>query len=268
MDTRPIGIFDSGLGGLTVFKEIVNLMPNENIVYFGDTARIPYGSKSKETVTKFAMQNTRFLLSKGVKTVVIACNTASAYAYDYVKKQFDVPVIGVIAPGAKAAVIATKKKRIGVIGTEGTISSSSFEKKILEYDSSIKVYSKACPLFVPLVEEGWIDKEVTYMIAKEYLKEFEDKEIDTLVLGCTHYPFLQNVIKKVLPNVTLINPAYETAKETYKMLKMNDMLNLSTEDDPVYYFYASDNLKKFESVASIFLNEKIKCQEKIDIEKF
>ena len=267
MDLRPIGIFDSGLGGLTVFKEIVSLMPNENIVYFGDTARIPYGSKSKETVTKFAMQNTRFLLSKNVKIVVVACNTASAYAYETLKKSFDIPIVAVIEPGAKAAVNATKNKRIGVVGTEGTIASGSFEKKILELDSSIKVFSKPCPLFVPLVEEGWTDKEVTYLVAKEYLEEFNEKEIDTLVLGCTHYPFLQDVIKKVLPDVMLINPALETARQVFEVLKENDMLNNSSEE-PTYYFYASDNLKKFESVASIFLNEKIKCEEKIDIEKY
>ncbi|ADL43084.1 glutamate racemase [Caldicellulosiruptor obsidiansis OB47] len=267
MDLRPIGIFDSGLGGLTVFKEIVSLMPNENIVYFGDTARIPYGSKSKETVTKFAMQNTRFLLSKNVKIVVVACNTASAYAYETLKKSFDIPIVAVIEPGAKAAVNATKNKRVGVVGTEGTIASGSFEKKILELDSSIKVFSKPCPLFVPLVEEGWTDKEVTYLVAKEYLEEFSEKEIDTLVLGCTHYPFLQDVIKKVLPDVMLINPALETAKQVFEVLKENDMLNNSSEE-PTYYFYASDNLKKFESVASIFLNEKIKCEEKIDIEKY
>ncbi|AZT89884.1 glutamate racemase [Caldicellulosiruptor changbaiensis] len=267
MDTRPIGIFDSGLGGLTVFKEIVNLMPNESIVYFGDTARIPYGSKSKETVTKFAMQNTRFLLSKNVKIVVVACNTASAYAYEFLKSQFDIPIIAVIEPGARAAVMATRNKKVGVIGTEGTIASGSFEKKILEYDPNISVFSKPCPLFVPLVEEGWIDKEVTYLVAKEYLEEFKEKGIDTLVLGCTHYPFLQNVIKKILPEVTLINPALETAKQTYDVLKQNDMLN-TLDDEPTYYFYASDNLKKFEAVASIFLNEKIKCEEKIDIEKY
>ncbi|ADQ05261.1 glutamate racemase [Caldicellulosiruptor owensensis OL] len=267
MDLRPIGIFDSGLGGLTVFKEIVSLMPNESIVYFGDTARIPYGSKSKETVTKFAMQNTRFLLSKNVKIVVVACNTASAYAYEALKAKFDIPIVAVIEPGAEAAVRATKNKKIGVIGTEGTIASGSFEKKILELDSSIKVFSKPCPLFVPLVEEGWTDKEVTYLVAKEYLEEFIEKEIDTLVLGCTHYPFLQDVIKKVLPDVILINPARETAKRVFEVLKENDILNSSCEE-PTYYFYASDNLKKFESVASIFLNEKIKCEEKIDIEKY
>ncbi|WPX08267.1 glutamate racemase [Anaerocellum danielii] len=267
MDLRPIGIFDSGLGGLTVFKEIVSLMPNESIVYFGDTARIPYGSKSKETVTKFAMQNTRFLLSKNVKIVVVACNTASAYAYEALREKFDIPIVAVIEPGAEAAVRATKNKKVGVIGTEGTVASGAFEKKILEFDSSIKVFSKPCPLFVPLVEEGWTDKEVTYLVAKEYLEEFKEKEIDTLVLGCTHYPFLQDVIKKVLPDVILINPALETAKQVFGVLKEKDMLNTSKEE-PTYYFYASDNLKKFESVASIFLNEKIKCEEKIDIERY
>ncbi|MEZ0536989.1 glutamate racemase [Caldicellulosiruptoraceae bacterium PP1] len=266
MDLRPIGIFDSGLGGLTVFKEVVNIMPNEDIIYFGDTARIPYGSKSKETVTKFSIQNTRFLLSKNVKIVIIACNTASAFTYETLKNEFDIPLIGVIEPGAKAAAEATKSKRIGVIGTEGTISSGSFERKIKEFDSSITVYSKACPLFVPLVEEGWIDNEITYLVAKEYLKEFFDTGIDTLVLGCTHYPFLQEVIKRVLPNVTLINPAYETAKKAFKLLSERDML--SDKKEPYYHFFASDNLKKFESVASIFLNEKIKCEEKIDIEKY
>lgn len=267
MDLRPIGIFDSGLGGLTVFKEIVNLMPNESIVYFGDTARIPYGSKSKETVTKFAMQNTRFLLTKNVKIVVVACNTASAYAYEALKESFDIPIIAVIEPGAKAAVKTTKNRRIGVIGTEGTIASRAFEKKILELDKSVQVFSKPCPLFVPLVEEGWTDKEVTYLVAREYLEEFKAKEIDTLVLGCTHYPFLQDVIKRVLPGVELINPAFETAKQVFRILKENNMLS-SFEEEPTYYFYASDNLKKFESVASIFLNEKIKCEEKIDIEKY
>jgi len=267
MDKRPIGIFDSGLGGLTVFKEIVNLMPYEDIIYFGDTARIPYGSKSKDTVTKFSIQNTKFLLSKDVKIVVVACNTASANAYPTLREKFDIPIIGVIEPGAKAAVQKTQTKRVAVIGTEATIASQAFERKIKEFNTEIKVYSKACPLFVPLVEEGWVNNEITYLVANKYLEEFKYSDIDTLVLGCTHYPFLIDVIKKVLPDVNLVNPAEETAKAVFELLSKKDILNEGVRQ-PYYHFFASDNLKKFESVASIFLNENIKCEEKIDIEKF
>lgn len=268
MDTRPIGVFDSGIGGLTVVKEIMKILPYEDIVYFGDTARVPYGSKSQETITKFAKQNSRFLLSKDVKAIVIACNTASAFALDDVNAEFEVPVLGVIKPGANAAVRATKTGRIGIIGTEGTVNSKAYEKAIKKLFKEVEIFALPCPLFVPLVEEGWADRQVSYMVAQEYLEPLKKAEIDTLVMGCTHYPILTKVIGEIMGDeVTLINPAEETAIELKSILFENGLQN-TTKRKPEYSYFVSDNTEKFAKVGSNFLNREIENISKIEIEKY
>lgn len=249
----PIGVFDSGVGGLTVVKEIMNQLPQEQIIYFGDTARVPYGDKSRETVTAYSRQITHFLLSKGVKAVVIACNTASAYALETVQKESPVPMLGVIKPGAKTAAATTKSGRIGVIGTEGTIRSGLYEAYLREISPESQVFGKACPLFVPLVEEGWIEDEVTRQVSKRYLAELLVQKVDTVVLGCTHYPLLRQVIQDTVgDSVTLVNPAYETACELRRMLGERDCLNDGSET-PAHTFYVSDGAEKFRKFANSIL---------------
>lgn len=212
LKNAPVGVFDSGVGGLTVMREIMRQIPNESIIYFGDTARVPYGNKSKETVTRFSRQIVHFLKSHQVKTIVVACNTASAYALDELEKECDIPIMGVVKPGAKAAVEATRNGKIGVIATEATIGSGIYSHYIKELKSSATIYGKACPLFVPLVEEGLWEDPVTEEIARRYLAELIDNDIDTLILGCTHYPLIRSTVRKVIgEQVTLVNPAYETA---------------------------------------------------------
>ncbi len=249
----PIGVFDSGIGGLTVVAEIMRQLPNESIVYFGDTARLPYGPKSNETVTQFALQDTRFLLSHDVKMVVVACNTASSVATDELTTSFDVPVIGVIAPGALAAVSATLTGRVGVIGTEGTIASHAYERAIHRIDPEIDVMERSCPLFVPLAEEGWTDREVTLVIAHEYLTPLRDAGVDVVVLGCTHYPILKETIGKVFgPTVRLIDSAEETARDVSQMLTELDLVNVS-EKRPRHRFFVSDVPHRFREQAERFL---------------
>jgi len=252
----PIGVFDSGVGGLTVAREIMRQIPNEKIIYFGDTARVPYGSKSKETVTKYSRQIIHFLQSKDVKAIVIACNTASAYALEELEKEIDIPIIGVVKPGAKVAVETTKNGKIGVIGTEGTIGSRIYSTYIKELNPDMNVIGKACPLFVPLVEEGlWVDP-VTDEIAMRYLSELIDVDIDTLILGCTHYPLIRSTVAKVMgENVTLVNPAYETARELKELLQKENLLNTSTPElgSNQYSFYVSDGAEKFKGFANSIL---------------
>ncbi len=246
MDNRPIGIFDSGVGGLTVAKQVIKVLGNENIVYFGDTARLPYGSKSKETVTRFSKQIVRFLLTKDVKSVIIACNTASANSLEELQKTFDIPIFGVVVPGASEAVKATKNKKVGIIGTVGTVRTNAYKKLICDYDSNIEVFSKACPLFVPLVEEDWTNNEITRLTAEKYLKELLDEGIDSLVLGCTHYPLLKQCIGDVVgENVKLVDPAKETALTVKKFLTENNMLNDSKEENH-HIFYVSDYTEQFD----------------------
>ena len=211
-NNAPIGVFDSGVGGLTVAREITRQLPRESIVYFGDTARVPYGSKSKDTIIRYSRQIVRFLQTKNVKAIVVACNTASAFALDAIESELDIPVIGVVKPGAKSAIENTKNKRIGIIGTEGTIKSELYTEYIHGKDPEITVIGKACPLFCPLVEEGMLHDSVTEEIARRYLDELQEQNIDSLILGCTHYPLLRSTIGKVMgKNVNLVNPAYETA---------------------------------------------------------
>ncbi len=267
MDNRPIGMFDSGIGGLTVVKEVMNQLPNEDIIYFGDTARVPYGSKTKETVTKYSKQIIRFLLSKDVKAVIIACGTASSNSLNDVIEEFNhLPIKGVVEPGAMVAAKTTKNNKIGILGTERTIISGEYKRIIQNLNSNIEVYSQACPLFVPLVEEGWLDGEIVELTIKKYLKNILEENIDTLVLGCTHYPLLINSIKKVVGDkVTLVNTATETAYELKKLLSNTNSLRL-LETKPTYKFYVSDNTTKFDQLALSIFKQPYSA-EKIDIEK-
>lgn len=249
----PIGVFDSGVGGLTVCKEIMRMLPEESIIYFGDTARVPYGNKSKETVTVYSRQIANFLISKGVKAIVIACNTASAFALETIAAEMPVPVIGVVKPGARTASVSSKKGRIGVIGTEGTVKSGLYKEFLQGINPKLEVYSKACPLFVPLVEEGMADDWITKEVVKRYISELLDKDVDTIVLGCTHYPLLRKVIGEVAgPEVTLVNPAYETARELSQVLIEKDMLT-TKEKSAHHTFYVSDGAEKFREFANSIL---------------
>lgn len=267
----PIGVFDSGVGGLTVAREIMRQIPNEKIIYFGDTARVPYGSKSQETVTRFSEQIVRFLRTFQVKTIVAACNTASAYALDTLEKNTDIPIIGVVKPGAKAASEATRNGRIGVIATEATIGSRIYSKYIQELNKDVTIYGKACPLFVPLVEEGLLQDPVTDEIARRYLTELIDIDIDTLILGCTHYPLIRSTVGRIMGDgVTLVNPAYETAIELKAMLEKLDLLN---EEAPglgsnQYQFYVSDKAEKFVRFANSIIKYGILSAKTINIEDY
>ena len=267
----PIGVFDSGVGGLTVVREIMRQLPNEKIIYFGDTARVPYGNKSRETVVRFSEQIMRFLKTFRVKTIVVACNTASAYAMDALERDCDVPIIGVVKPGARMAAEVTRNGRIGVIATEATIGSQIYTKYIQELNRNVTIYGKACPLFVPLVEEGLLEDPVTDEIARRYLTELIDIDIDTLILGCTHYPLIRSTLGKIAgPDVTLVNPAYETARELRRMLTGMDLLG---EDAPKlgsnqYQFYVSDMAEKFVTFANSIIKYGILSAKTIRIEQY
>lgn len=267
----PIGVFDSGVGGLTVVREIMRQMPNEKIIYFGDTARVPYGSKSKETVTRFSKQIVRFLQTHNVKTIVVACNTASAYAIEELEQELDIPIIGVVKPGAKMAVDKTQNGRIGVIATEATIGSGLYTKYIQGLRKDTVIYGKACPLFVPLVEEGLWQDPVTVEIARRYLTELIDLDIDTLILGCTHYPLIRSVIAQVMgEHVTLVNPAYETAIALRQLLEEHDLLQEQAPplgSNP-YQFYVSDGAEKFKQFANSIIKYGILSTKTINIEEY
>lgn len=267
----PIGVFDSGVGGLTVFREIMRQMPNEKIVYFGDTARVPYGSKSKETVTRYSKQIVRFLQTQNVKTIVVACNTASAYALEELEKEIDIPVIGVVKPGAKVAAEATRNGKIGVIATEATIGSKIYSQYIEELKPGVNISGKACPLFVPLVEEGLLQDPVTDEIARRYLAELIDIDIDTLILGCTHYPLIRSTVGKIMGDkVTLVNPAYETARELKEMLGEMNLLNDKAPElgSQQYSFYVSDKADKFIRFANSIIKYGILSAKQINIEEY
>jgi glutamate racemase len=265
-NTKPIGIFDSGIGGLTVAKRLSQTLPNENIIYFGDTARVPYGSKSNSTVIEYSLQDTNFLISKDVKAIVVACNTASSIAIPELKKQFDIPIIGMIKPGAVMAIEKSTNKRIGVIGTRSTISNKAYSSEINSIDPSADIYEKACPLFVPLAEEGWTDHKATFKIAEEYLQELKDLNIDTLVLGCTHYPILYNVIHKIMgDNVTLIDSGVAAARVVKEEIKNTDLENESGEIGAIE-FYVSDIPTTFKEIAELFLGRPIADIKKVNLE--
>ena len=267
VDNRPIGVFDSGIGGLTVLKEIVEQLPGEDIVYFGDTARIPYGTRSKETVVKYVIESFNFLMKKNIKAIVIACNTASALAMEEAQAIFDIPIIGVVEPGAKAAISSTKNNTIGIIGTEGTINSNSYQRYIRKQLPSAEIIGVACPLFVQIVEEGWENSDVAYLTAQKYLLELKEHNIDTLVLGCTHYPALRYTITKVMgEKVKLVNPAYETAKLTKNILKEQGLLNEKI-DGGVCKYYVSDDPEKFKRIGGNLIRRQIQSVEKIDLDE-
>lgn len=266
----PVGVFDSGVGGLTVAREIMRNLPSEKIIYFGDTARVPYGSKSKETVIRYSRQIIRFLQEQQVKAIVVACNTASAFALDAVRRELEIPILGVIEPGAKVAAQETHNKRIGVIGTTGTIESGIHEDYLRNIDPDITVFGKACPLFVSLVEEGWLHDPVTYEVARRYLRELQEREVDTLILGCTHYPLLRSTIGEVMGDkVRLVNPAYETALELGQLLKEKELDSTGKEQaDFPYRFFVSDLADKFKHFANSILPYDVEMTQKIDIEKY
>ena len=253
--SNPIGIFDSGLGGLTVLREIEKILPQENIVYFGDTARLPYGSKSKSAIIKFSTQNVLFLLRKKVKMVVIACNTSSSLALDYLKSIFTVPMLGVIDAGVQKAVMVSESKKIAVIGTKSTIGSGSYQKRINALDRDVKVYAKACPLFVPLTEEGLIKGKIVSDIVRMYLKDIKGK-VDTLILGCTHYPILKNTIAAYLKGIYMVDSAKEVALKTKTILERNSLIN-ETHVVPKKEFYVTDEPKEFVKMARIFLKRQV-----------
>ncbi len=267
----PIGVFDSGVGGLTVVREIMRQIPNERIVYFGDTARVPYGSKSRDTVTRFSRQIVRFLQTFQVKTIVVACNTASAYALDALEEETDLPLIGVVKPGAKAASQVTRNGRVGVIATEATIGSKIYSRYIKELNKDVTIYGKACPLFVPLVEEGLWQDPVTDEIARRYLTELIDIDIDTLILGCTHYPLICSTLGRIMgEGVTLVNPAYETALELKGLLAEKGLLNREKPrlGDNQYQFYVSDGAEKFKQFANSIIKYGILSAKTINIEEY
>lgn len=267
----PIGVFDSGVGGLTVAREIMRQIPNERIVYFGDTARVPYGSKSKDNIIKFSRQIIRFLQTENVKAIVIACNTASALALDEMQQEFDLPILGVVKPGARVAVETTANKRIGLIGTEANIRSGVYTRYIKSLDDEAKVFEKACPLFVPLVEEGWLHDDITLQVASRYLEELKEKDIDTLIMGCTHYPLIRSTIRKVMGDkVNLVNPAYETAIELKNLLERDNLANKCDVDSPssMYRFYVSDAEEKFKLFANSILPFDITMTKQINIENY
>lgn len=269
--TAPVGVFDSGIGGLTVAREIMRQLPNEKIIYFGDTARVPYGSKSKETVTRYSRQIVRFLQAQQVKAIVVACNTASAYALDEIEKETDIPMVDVVKPGAKTAVETTRNGQIGVIGTEGTIGSGIYSRYIQDMNPDIRVIGKACPLFVPLVEEGLWQDPVTDEIARRYLGELIDIGIDTLILGCTHYPLIRSTVGKIMgEKVALVNPAYETARALKRLLEAEDIQNKEEPGlgEDRYRFYVSDAAEKFKRFANSIIKYGILSAKTINIEEY
>lgn len=259
MDKRPIGIFDSGVGGLTVTREILNLLPEERVIYLGDTANLPYGDKSAEIVRGYAWANTEFLRKWGIKVLVVACNTASSVALEELKSKVDIPIIGVIQPAAKGAQYATRNRKIGVIGTNRTIKSDVYARVIRQLDPKIEVHSVACPLFVPLIEENYIDHEATRLIAHDYLQPFKEKEIDTLILGCTHYPLIRNIIGEILPGVKLVDSATAIAKDLYSILDSNQMLSQKREKP--HSFFATDINPKLNLLAKLILESDVSFEE-------
>ncbi len=265
---KAIGIFDSGIGGLTVAAEIFRRLPNENVVYFGDTGRYPYGPRSPRIIKRFSRQNVNFLLKQNVKFIVVACNTASAMALGYIKKISSVPIIGVIQPGAAAAARKTTTRRIGVIGTQGTIESSSYQRALRSLNSTFRIYARACPLFVALAEEGYVNKPAARMIAADYLREMKRRKIDTLVLGCTHYPLLKRTIKQVMgTGVELIDSAEETTSALKTSLSKLGLLNEGRRAGKKK-FYVSDSPEKFKKIGERFLRRRIGKVELVDINAY
>ena len=267
MDNRPIGVFDSGLGGLTVVKEIMKQLPNESIIYFGDDGRTPYGTKSKQTVIKYTKQDLAFLLSMDVKLVVVACNTVSAVALPELISDYNVPVVEVINPGAKSALKKTKQGRIGIIATTATTQSGVYVNAIKSLNSDVQIFSKACPLFVNLAEEGWWENDIARMVAEEYLKELKQEVIDTLVLGCTHYPMLINTIQEVMgEGVVLVNSAKELSVTLRGLLHEKNLEG--TSNRAKYQYYTSDSVEKFKTLGEMILGKEISNITRVDLDGY
>ncbi|MFB0525853.1 MAG: glutamate racemase [bacterium] len=263
---RPVGVFDSGVGGLTVVNQLFRILPQEDIIYFGDTAHLPYGSKSEEAVTRYSLQITNFLRTQKAKIIVVACNTASSFALSSLTENIEIPVIGVIEPGAQAAIDATRNSKIGIIGTEGTIKSRAFEEALKKIDKNVKVFSRACPLFVPLVEEGWLDEPETSQIAEKYLSPLKNEDIDTLILGCTHYPLLKELISRIMGReISLIDTAEATARAVERKLGEKNLLRKGSRK-AVYKFFVSDDPDKFLQLGRRFLKKNIEKAERVNLE--
>jgi glutamate racemase len=261
----PIGIFDSGVGGLTVFRALERRLPNESLIYLGDTARVPYGTRSQATVERYAIEDASFIRSKNVKVIVVACNTASASAANRLREVFDVPVLGVIRPGARRAVAATRSGYVGVIATEGTIASGAYERAMMALNSRLEVISRACPLFVPLAEEGWINHPVTRQVAQEYLAEMRASQVDTLVLGCTHYPILRPLIDEVMgDHIHFIDSGEAVADEVAHLLEERDLMRKRAEPR-VEQFYVTDAAVRFRRVAELFLGRPLESVETVEL---
>ena len=256
-NAAPVGVFDSGIGGLTVAHEIIRQLPHERLIYFGDTARVPYGPKSPDTVRRYSREIASFLQGEGVKAIVVACNTATAHALPVLREELPLPVIGVVEPGARAAMRATRSGHVGVIGTAGTVKSGAYERAIRDIDPDVRITARACPLFVPLIEEGWVDSEVTRLVAREYLEPLAEAGVDTLVLGCTHYPLLKPLIAEVMgPDVRLIDSAAETAAEAARVLGEHALESPETGKG-THRFVASDDPLQFLQLGQRFLGDAI-----------
>ena len=268
MDRRPIGVFDSGLGGLTCVKEIMRIMPGEDVIYFGDTGRVPYGTRGADTIVKYVRQDINFLQSFDIKMIIIACGTASSAALPSIADEITTEITGVVEPAAALAVAASRNKKIGILGTSGTVRSGKYLEHIKKLNKDIEVYQKACPMFVPLVENGYSQSKVTEIIAEEYLGEMKKAGVDTLVLGCTHYPLIRDVIGKIMGDgVTLIDSGAAAADHAYEILKNADML--SGNDKGRMRYFVSDSTEDFSRLGSMFLEREICGEvERIDIEKY
>lgn len=255
---RPVGVFDSGVGGLTIVRAMRKMLPNEPIIYFGDMARLPYGTKSKEQILAYSIQNTLFLLKHKVKTVVVACNSSSSAAYSFLKRNFNLPIIDVIVPAAQSAVDVSKTGKIGVIATQATIDSGAYEKAVKHLSPRATLVTGSCPLFVPLVEEGWLEGEITEKVAATYLKSLTRRQIDTLILGCTHYPLLRKAIEKVLPpRVRIVDSVFPTVQALADILEKKSLRYPGTRKGELK-IYISDKPRNFVKVSEKFLGEKLK----------
>lgn len=267
MSWKAIGIFDSGVGGLTVLKEVMKALPQEDTIYLGDTARVPYGTKSPETVTRYSMEIAAFLVRRDIKLLIVACNTASAFSLEALKQNFSIPIVGVIEPGARRAASTTKTGKVGVIGTEGTIRSSAYTKAIKRINPKIEVITRACPLFVPLAEEGWVHNEVAHRTAEIYLGGLKNEGIDTLVLGCTHYPILKETIAETMDDgVQLVDSAEETARTVAAILRSSCMIRPDREKGN-HHYYVTDVPAGFVKVGNRFLDGTLEDVRQVSLEK-
>ncbi len=260
---KSIGIFDSGVGGLTVFRSIRKVLPHRDLIYFGDTARVPYGSKSKETIIRYSLQNANFLIQRGIDLLVVACNTSSAFALKRLKKEFDIPIIGVILPGVKKAIHTTKNKRIGLIGTEGTIKSKAYEKRINQFCSECEIIAKSTPLLVPLVEENWIQHRVTDLVIQEYLRSILKQNVDTLIMGCTHYPVLKKNLKRIMKGQLNLVDSAESVAEVIKY----EFSDAEVDGNGKSEFFVSDNPEKFKIIGERILGFSIKDINQVNFEE-